>query len=58
MSQWSRAMTENPDEDDQIIRHFDPEEPGTETVQSLGAEAVGDALETTQEISSWLSGTF
>ena len=38
-------MTENPDEDDHIIRHFDPEEPGTETVQSLGAEAVGDALE-------------
>ena len=38
-------MTENPDENDNIIRHLDPEEPGTETIQLLGAEAVGDALE-------------
>ena len=38
-------MSENPDEDDNIIPHFDPEEPGTETLQSPGAEALGDELE-------------
>lgn len=38
-------MSENPDEDDNIIRHLDPEEPGTNTIQSPGAEAVGNELE-------------
>ena len=38
-------MSENPDEDNNIIRHLDPEEPGTETLQSPGAEALGDELE-------------
>ena len=37
-------MSENPDEDDNIIRHLDPEELGTETLKSLGAEALGDEL--------------
>ena len=38
-------MSENADDDDNIIRHLDPEEPGTETEQSPGAEVVCDELE-------------
>lgn len=38
-------MSEKPDEDDNIIWHLDPEELGTETVQSPGAKAVGNELE-------------
>ena len=38
-------MSENPDEDDNIIWHLDPEEEGTETLQSPRAEALGDELE-------------
>ena len=38
-------MSENPDEDDNIIQYLDPEEPGTETAQSPAAEAIGDEWE-------------
>ena len=38
-------MTENLNEDDNIIRHLDPEDQRIESVQLPGGEAVGDELE-------------
>jgi len=38
-------LLENPNKDDNIIRHLDPEEWETETIQSPGVEALGDELE-------------
>ena len=51
-------MSENLVGDDNIIQHLDPEEPGTENVQSPGAGAVGDELEQHKKSLAGILGHF